>query len=482
MSIIEQTLRRLDGDAPPGPLQSEAIHASAVFERRPRRTPIVLAVLAALGLAGAGAWFAWTGMVSPGAVATVSKPPVPPVSSMPSSPIPAPSPAAAVEQVRPDPAPAARAPGVGPTGFEGALPAPHAGPARAERAAAGWIDEAAPWVRRGAEQYIAGQRDDAFAIWRESLAGIPAHHLLLNVAQYSDASLARRTFEEMAGQFPVFLVKGRGARLHLLAYLNGERNDRMRDGIAHQLGNDAPGWVSAAGFRAGTLQPSPRFRPDADEAPAARPQGRPVAQAAGSSTRTLAAAAAAGQRGQASERAADPAAGRAGPAQEQAGDERAGDALRQAQALIDGRQHVEALFMLRSAPADARERWTFHYLVGVAEMGLGRREQAMAALGEAIRIAPHQPQPWVQRAVLQQERKDHNAALADLRRAAEISPRLPEIHLNAGYSADALGRTKEARDAYVRFLDLSASRAHFHESRQWVARRLRDLGVDGNGS
>lgn len=413
-------------------------------------------------------------------------------------------------------------------------------PARAEAPVArpDWQRTAPAWIRRGADLFRKGRRDDAFAIWRESIAAVPPEHMLLQISYYTNEALAWRTFDDLSRTFPVFLVhapRAGATGLYLVAYAGGEIDEVMRGGVAHQLGNDAAEWVSAAGFRsalsgrgsqpraeeagpsrspaaapaaqasarrgeggsqtarvpaepqapvASRLTSEPRStaskRPQGEAQPvaAARPSGEPQSAAASRQPRDAPVAAALRPSRETAPAAVHRRDDGRGPAADEAAQRNAAGSLRKAESLVAGGQYVEALFELRTLAPEGRENWMFHYLAGIAEMRLGRQDQALSALNEAHRLSPERPQPLIQRAVLNQERRDHNAALTDLRRAMELAPKMPEIHLNIGYSADALGRTKEAVDAYGRFIDLSASQAGYASSRQWVSKRLRDLVAD----
>jgi Flp pilus assembly protein TadD len=153
--------------------------------------------------------------------------------------------------------------------------------------------------------------------------------------------------------------------------------------------------------------------------------------------------------------------------------------LERAEKMINADQSVEALFELRNARGKQLDDWRYHYLVGVAEMKLGRRGKAQDALTESIRLGPSRSEPHLKRAVILQDAGQHNDAMADLRAAEKISPSTPEIHLNIGYSTDALGRTAEAKAAYLRFLSMSQAKASYSSAREWVTKRVRDLNGEG---
>jgi Flp pilus assembly protein TadD len=118
------------------------------------------------------------------------------------------------------------------------------------------------------------------------------------------------------------------------------------------------------------------------------------------------------------------------------------------------------------------ENWRTQYLSGVALMGLGRWDAAIAALGKAQMLNPRHAMAALYLSVALQERGEHGRAIQVLDKAQQLQPLSPELWLNQAHSYQALGQKAEARKAYTRFLDLSANRPDLVPQRTWVQNRL----------
>ena len=70
-------------------------------------------------------------------------------------------------------------------------------------------------------------------------------------------------------------------------------------------------------------------------------------------------------------------------------------------------------------------------------LGLGRGEEAGAALAEALTQRPDDPEALALRAVLEVARNERGPALADARRAVAVAPDNPRARLALSYAAQA---------------------------------------------
>jgi tetratricopeptide (TPR) repeat protein len=477
MSIIEQTLNRLDAGIQKTNQDDQddrQFIPGFTMRRRASLSKWFVLALLALALGGAGFWWS-TRMAAPdlsiakaakGSVATANPTP----SAVPARVEPVPEPlraepqaAAALPIVRPSPAVAAEQV-----------------PSLAKVAGAGdtraYLDAAPPWLVRGMGLYLRGDREDAKAVWMEGVAALPGHHMLLALPLVSSEAAVRQNMVDLATRYPVMLLatKKDGKLVNqLFSYVDGKENMLLADALSKQLGADSLQWISAAALRlrlperpldgaAAAAAPVKNRTPVAKEAAPRRPAGSALKEASRPAPLIPAAPLAAMPAAQAETLISEP------PAM-----------LERAEKMINADQSVEALFELRNAKGRQLEDWRYHYLVGVAEMKLGRKTKAQDALSLSIRINPNQSEPRLKRAVLLQDAGQHNDAMADLRAAEKLAPLTPEIHLNIGYSTDALGRTAEAKAAYLRFLSLSQAKASYSSSREWVSKRVRDLNGEG---
>jgi len=331
--------------------------------------------------------------------------------------------------------------------------------------------------------YLRGDKDDAKAVWMEGILALPGHHMLMALPLPSTEAALRQSFVDVATRYPVMLLatKKDGKLVNqLFSYVDGKENMLVADALSKQLGTDGLQWVSAASLRLRLPERQAEVAPTAVAAPAEARKPvetrKPVPKVA--APRRLAVAA---SKEVAKPAPVTPAAPLAAPpvARSETLISEPPPVLERAEKMINADQSVEALFELRNARGKQLEDWRYHYLVGVAEMKLGRKGKAQDALTESIRLGPNRSEPRLKRAVILQDAGQHNDALSDLRAAEKISPSTPEIYLNIGYSTDALGRTAEAKVAYLRFLSMSQAKASYSSAREWVSRRVRDLNGEG---
>ncbi len=134
--------------------------------------------------------------------------------------------------------------------------------------------------------------------------------------------------------------------------------------------------------------------------------------------------------------------------------------------------YAEIATSARMLIQDFPDRWEPWFWLGTAQLALGQREAAETALERASNINPKDARIWVQRAVVEQERGDHAAALRLLGIARDLSPASPQIYLNMGYSNDALGQTGKAEDNYHRFLALTEGNGSYLTQRKSILQRL----------
>jgi len=484
MSIIEQTLNRLDAGIQKNNRDNEddrydrnaqQFIPGFAMRRRSSLTPWFL--LAALALGGGTFWWS-TRMGAPDfSLATAAKgalqtdnltPPAPPVR---------------VETVRVEPPPPIVLPIVQPSPAPLAQPVPSVEKTPDAGAAKSYLDAAPPWLVRGMTLYLRGDKEDAKAIWMEGILALPGHHMLMALPPSSSEAGLRQNFVDAATRFPVMLLatKKDGKLVNqLFSYIDGKENMLVADALSKQLGTDGLQWVSAASLRLRLPERQAEVAPAVVAAPVEarkpvetrKPAPRvavprqlaraPSKEAAKPAPITPAAPMAAQPVARGETLVAEPP-----------------SILERAEKMINADQSVEALFELRSARGKQLDDWRYHYLVGVAEMKLGRKGKAQDALTESIRLGPSRFEPHLKRAVILQDAGQHNDAMADLRAAEKISPSTPEIQLNIGYSTDALGRTAEAKVAYVRFLSMSQAKASYSSAREWVSKRVRDLNGEG---
>lgn len=84
------------------------------------------------------------------------------------------------------------------------------------------------------------------------------------------------------------------------------------------------------------------------------------------------------------------------------------------------------------------------YSKGLLEFHAGRLEQALDLFDQAVRADPFDPLAWYYRGVTRGRREDRTGAVADLRRAWELQPRLYAAALDLGVALVELGEYQAA--------------------------------------
>ncbi|GAV20720.1 tetratricopeptide repeat protein [Mariprofundus micogutta] len=119
--------------------------------------------------------------------------------------------------------------------------------------------------------------------------------------------------------------------------------------------------------------------------------------------------------------------------------------------LVLNHQYAEASLVLPEL-LNSSSDWRAWYWMGTASLMRGQLNDAENYLSEAIARNGEVAELWVQRAIIAQENNNHETALQLLSIAKDLDPDMPEVSLNIGYSADALGNKKLANRAYGHFL------------------------------
>jgi tetratricopeptide (TPR) repeat protein len=134
----------------------------------------------------------------------------------------------------------------------------------------------------------------------------------------------------------------------------------------------------------------------------------------------------------------------------------------------DALQDYDALIARRDTPnaADFVGR-------GAALLELGRNEEALVALQQAIALAPGDADAHIQHGSALVHLGRHEEAVLSFDRALAIKPDLPKVLNNRGVALVALGRHKDALDSFVRSLAFNSSAAETHTN---VGVVLKSLG------
>lgn len=141
---------------------------------------------------------------------------------------------------------------------------------------------------------------------------------------------------------------------------------------------------------------------------------------------------------------------------------RPGTLLKRARLYYAGGQAEEAAAdCTRLLESEDGQRDVRPYLLRArAYRQLQRTEEALADLGRATELEPDVPDTFLERAALLSELSRPAEALADADRAATLAPEEESVFLQRGRIRQALGHTQEAAEDFRRVIDLNPFNEH----------------------
>lgn len=141
-----------------------------------------------------------------------------------------------------------------------------------------------------------------------------------------------------------------------------------------------------------------------------------------------------------------------------------------ASALLAQGNHADAIAALDSADAGGDVQLASAIAMDRASalVGLDRTEEAAAALAEARRATPADPQAWLLSATLSRRTGDLAAAQAQIEQAAALDPRDPAIGLEAGVIAALGGRDEAARKSFESVVAAAPDSAQGAAAKQYL--------------
>lgn len=144
-------------------------------------------------------------------------------------------------------------------------------------------------------------------------------------------------------------------------------------------------------------------------------------------------------------------------------------------AAFGGRANEEALALLAMAREDARTA-ADGSLEAIAAtdtarvlVAMQRPDPALAALAEAVRLAPERPEGWLLQATLLRRLDRLAEAQSAIERAASLAPRDPEVALEAGVIAVLGGRDEAARASWESAIALAPDSPFATTARGYIA-------------
>ncbi len=149
--------------------------------------------------------------------------------------------------------------------------------------------------------------------------------------------------------------------------------------------------------------------------------------------------------------------------------------LDRAKYLINIGSYAEAIDILKPIVDSSAETWNAYLLMGAAYLGMGELYHAESYLDMGLAVNGKNPQLWLQRAIVEQQKGNHKSALQILDETQKLAPDLPEVYLNIGYSNDAIGRKQSSAKAYNTFIKLTEGNTAYMIVRHKVLERLQYL-------
>ncbi|MBI5480300.1 MAG: tetratricopeptide repeat protein [Deltaproteobacteria bacterium] len=128
--------------------------------------------------------------------------------------------------------------------------------------------------------------------------------------------------------------------------------------------------------------------------------------------------------------------------------------------------------VVRQAPRSGRA----HLNHGLALLGRGRTDEALAEYNECARHWPGYSYCYINRSIIYRERGEWTRALADLKIAERLTPTLFWVPFYQGVTQDAMGQPGAAAAAFARTLAISPG---FADARYRRAQALQKLGRTG---
>jgi tetratricopeptide (TPR) repeat protein len=144
-------------------------------------------------------------------------------------------------------------------------------------------------------------------------------------------------------------------------------------------------------------------------------------------------------------------------------------------AAMAGTRHVEALSALDMARGDAAAAGDGELAAGIALdrahtlVGLGRPDEAAAALTEAREAQPQNAEAWLLSATLARRMERLSEAQAMIESAAALIPTDPRVGLEAGVIAALAGHEEAARKSWQSVVELDRDPASVQQAQAYLA-------------
>ena len=140
--------------------------------------------------------------------------------------------------------------------------------------------------------------------------------------------------------------------------------------------------------------------------------------------------------------------------------------------LAKNNQAIEVLSPLTS---QSQQDWRAWFWAGTAMLLNNDLENAGVFLDEALAREGEQVAIWVQRAIVEQQKDNSQAAVYMLQVADNLEPNNPDVMVNFAYANEAIGEISKSIIAYKHFLKSSTSDKRYGKLRSLVLMRLAEI-------
>jgi len=135
----------------------------------------------------------------------------------------------------------------------------------------------------------------------------------------------------------------------------------------------------------------------------------------------------------------------------------------------------KAIEVLSPLASQSQQDWRPWFWAGTAMLLNNDLENAGVFLDEALAREGEEVAIWVQRAIVEQQKDNSQAAVYMLQIADNLQPNNPDVMLNFAYANESIGEISKSIIAYKHFLKSSTSDKRYGKLRSLVLMRLAEI-------
>ena len=148
--------------------------------------------------------------------------------------------------------------------------------------------------------------------------------------------------------------------------------------------------------------------------------------------------------------------------------------------LVKNGDGAKAISILQPLAKQNMNDWRLWFWLGTAQLINGELNNAAFSLDEALAREGDVVSLWVQRAIVEQERGNPNAAVHLLQIADNIEPGNSDVMVNYAYASELSGDINKAIIIYKHFLQITSSNPRYGRLRSQILFRLSQFSSISN--